>query len=311
MSGAAAAMAAPVRDANRDVQTAIGLGVWMVAVVVLPMSASLQARILLLAPLVIVPRLLPALRPEAWSAARMVPGPWAALLTALALVAAFASPPGPLAAAMALPWLAFAYGLAAAATLHGLRRLPQLLHPRRAAELAGVVAAGFLAVGGTFIVVDRLGIEPLGFSGTIVMLTAVHFHWAGFGLLAVGAWLAGRRPRLGPLALGLMAGIPVTAAGFVLGSSVLSALGALMTGASGIGIGLALLLGRSLHPGARRLGLALAGLALLIGMPVGIAWASALALGTTFLDIDAMVRTHGALNAVAVTLAALALPGRE
>lgn len=200
--------------------------------------------------------------------------------------------------------------LAAAAALHDLRELPGLLHPRRAPEIASLVACGFLAVGATFGLVDRLGIQPMGFSGTIVMLTAVHFHWAGFGLLAVAAGLADRGPRLGPLALGLMAGIPLTAAGFMLGSSAVSAVGAAVTGGSGIGIGLALLLDRSVA-GARRWGTALAGLALLVGMPLGIAWSVALALGTTFLDLDVMVRTHGALNALAVTCAALALADRK
>jgi hypothetical protein len=46
-------------------------------------------------------------------------------------------------------------------------------------------------------------------------------------------------------------------------------------------------------------------------MPMGIAWSVAIALGTSFLDLDRMVRTHGELNALAVVLMALAAPRLE
>ena len=53
------------------------------------------------------------------------------------------------------------------------------------------------------------------------------------------------------------------------------------------------------------------GWALLVGMPMGIAWSVAIAFGLNFLDIDRMVRTHGALNSLAVLLVALAAPRSE
>jgi hypothetical protein len=37
-------------------------------------------------------------------------------------------------------------------------------------------------------------------------------------------------------------------------------------------------------------------------MPMGIAWSRAILSGQTFLDLDTMIRTHGALNATAVLL---------
>ncbi len=45
-----------------------------------------------------------------------------------------------------------------------------------------------------------------------------------------------------------------------------------------------------------------AGAALLIGMPIGIAWSVAILVGGAFLDLDTMIRTHGVLNASAVLL---------
>jgi hypothetical protein len=37
-------------------------------------------------------------------------------------------------------------------------------------------------------------------------------------------------------------------------------------------------------------------------MPMGIAWSVAILLGSTFLDLDTMIRTHGVLNASAMLL---------
>ena len=41
-------------------------------------------------------------------------------------------------------------------------------------------------------------------------------------------------------------------------------------------------------------------------MPMGIAWSIAILTGLSFVDLDTMVRTHGALNATATLLAVVA-----
>ena len=290
---------------RRAVVTSIGLAAWVVALVALPATVPLQARVLLLAPLVIVPRLLDAVP----LGSRLLPveAPLA-LTAALPLLAAVAIPVGPPAAVLAVPWLALCAAFGLAAAWRGIRQLPSLLVPARAAELGLLAAFGFLAVAALFLFFDRLGFQPGGFSPDIILLTAIHFHFAGFGLLLVASLLAARRPRVGVAAVGLLVGIPVTAAGFVTGSTPLSAIGALVTGLSGVGVALALLVDRSSVPTPKRVAMRLAGLALLIGMPMGIAWSVALALGTTFLDLDRMLRTHGELNALAVLLVTLTLP---
>lgn len=43
----------------------------------------------------------------------------------------------------------------------------------------------FLSVGAFWLVLDRFGLQPLGFSKWIVILTGVHFHYAGFTLMTV------------------------------------------------------------------------------------------------------------------------------
>jgi hypothetical protein len=54
----------------------------------------------------------------------------------------------------------------------------------------------YLPIGGAWLVASRLGIQPLGFGDTIVLLTAVHFHFAGFAA-PVLAGLAGRTVAAG------------------------------------------------------------------------------------------------------------------
>lgn len=275
----------------------VGLGSWAVEVVFLP--APMAARILLLAPLVIVPRLLPLFRERRW-VGRL--GGWVALLAALPLVVAFGLPTGSVAAAFSVPWLVLASAGALTAVVHGLTHLPGILRPLRWADLGIDVALGFWAVGAVFAVLDRLGVDA-GFSPAIVLLTATHFHFAGLGLLAVASLLAASRPWLRASVAGLSVGIPLTALGFVLDSDAINAVGALMVGLSGMGVGIALLTdrGSGSSPWARRA----AGTALLIAMPMGIAWSIAIATGGSFLDLDTMIRTHGVLNATAVLLAVI------
>jgi len=108
------------------------------------------------------------------------------------------------------------------------------------------------------------------------------------------------RPWLRASLVGFIIGIPLTAIGFVLASDAINALGALLVGLSGIGVGIALL---TLPTSGKARWLSqLAGAGLLIGMPMGIAWSLAILSGQTFLDLDTMIRTHGALNATAVLL---------
>jgi hypothetical protein len=271
-----------------------GLVVWAGALVLLP--APLAARILLLAPLVIVPRLLALLPDRRW-VGRMAG--WPALAAALPLLVAFGTTSGLLAAAFVLPWLALALTGALAAAAHGLGHLPAILRPGNWTELGVDVALAFWAVGAAFLLLDRLGLAT-GFSPVIVLLTATHFHFAGLGLLGLASLLARDRPWLRASVAGLVVGIPVTALGFVLVSDAVNAIGALCVGTAGIGVGIGLLTvspGRTASWASR-----LAGIALLIGMPMGIAWSIAILFGQTFLDLDTMIRTHGALNATAVFL---------
>jgi hypothetical protein len=177
------------------------------------------------------------------------------------------------------------------------------VRPVRLPDLGVDVALGFWAVGAVFTTVDRSGVDA-GFSPVIVLLTTTHFHFAGFALLGMASLLAVSRRRLAASVAGLVVGIPLTALGFVMDTDAINALGAILVGSAGIGVGLALLTGPMYAASAwvRRA----AGVALLVGMPMGIAWSVAALTDWRFLDLEMMVRTHGALNSTAVLLAVLA-----
>jgi hypothetical protein len=284
---------------NQVGPAAVGLAVWAAGLLLVP--APLAARIFLLAPLVVVPRVVGSLPERAWIA--RVAG-WPLLAAALPLVAAFSVPAGALAGAATVPWLLCALVGLGAAVRHGLAGLPSILSPRRLPDLGVDVALAFWAVGAVFATLDRSGVDT-GFSPTVVVLTATHFHFAGFGLLGIGSLVAASRRWVAGSVAGLIVGIPLTALGFVLVSNPISAAGALVVGVSGMAAAVALLTTRV---EARRDWLSrVAGAALLVGMPMGIAWSLAILAGLSFLDLDTMVRTHGALNATAVLLAVLAL----
>ncbi|HEU4413004.1 MAG TPA: YndJ family transporter [Polyangiaceae bacterium] len=121
---------------------------------------------------------------------------------AVLFAAALALPAGPLAAALTTPWVAvtLAVGLTAAARF---ARRPSKLDP---AELVADVGFAYLPVGGAWAMIHRADLGAFGFSGTAALLTAAHFHFAGFGLcVLLGALLRALGPRRDALDLGAAA----------------------------------------------------------------------------------------------------------
>ena len=93
---------------------------------------------------------------------------------------------GFLAAIEALVWLLFTLLIA----LLGVMMLLQK-SDRQLATASLAVALIYVPIGSTWLVLDRLGLQPLGFSQTTVLLTAVHFHFISLAaLMMVG--LTGR-----------------------------------------------------------------------------------------------------------------------
>lgn len=232
------------------------------------------------------------LRPVAWPAAAAAAG--------ATLVA-----PGPVALALALPWGAVTAVLTLVA-LVAVVRDPGRLRPDR--RLAVAISLGFLAFGAANATSFAAGFAPLGFAPTIVLLTAVHFHAAGFVLMTAGVLAADRGPRrsAGGGVAAVAIGSVITAAGFV-GVAGAAVLGAVVVAVGGLLIGWATVgAGPALHGRWSRRLTTLAGVALFVSMPLAIAWATGTALGLPPFDLDLMIRTHGTINALGVAVPVMA-----
>ena len=83
-------------------------------------------------------------------------------------------------------------------------------------RVAALAALLYLPVGGVWALFDQLGFQPMGFSGIIVLLTGVHFHYAGFALPKLTSlWLSEAKPGrfLQFAAWGIILGVPLVAIG--------------------------------------------------------------------------------------------------
>lgn len=277
-------------------------------------NLSLVELILTLALLVVVPVGLPLLAPVAGDGRRphhlhrltvaaqplgAVPGTVAVLLE-----------DGPLAGALALPWLA----------ITGLVAIVALLDwwPTRSADLVRLgelAAATYLLVGGAWFVVSRLGWRPLDFSGSIVELTAVHFQYAGMAsaLIAsrtLGALVrqpAGHSRRVGSLATAaILVAPPIVAAGFAF-SGALQVLGAAVLSAGLITLAVLILLRvvPTVASVLQRSLLATSAAAVIVPMVLATQWALGQHTALPALSIPQMAATHGVANAVGFSLCGL------
>jgi YndJ-like protein len=236
---------------------------------------------------------------------------------ALAVVAMWL-PPGRRAGLAALGWLLIC-GLVAGDGVLKLvfalskdagegARATRVAHAKRVAMgMAGVD----LAVGGAWLVASRLGMRPMGIQEPIGLLTAVHFHFAGFATAMIGASMLhfaasrGKHPCLTVLLL-MVAGLPfIVAAGFVI-SPVLKMAAAILFSASVAGLAIFLrAYGSRVENATARILLQVAAGAVFAGMMLSGTYAVADYLGSDALTIPQMARTHGILNAVGFCLPGL------
>ncbi len=217
----------------------------------------------------------------------------AQLPAALCLAASFAFPKGPAAAGLAAPWALVTLAVA----FHGIARLAAR-RTFEAGELGVDAACGFLLVGGAWALLSRAGVTA-GYPSIIGLLTAVHFHYAGF-VLPILAVLAHRRlrTRTSPLPVwGVIAGMPLIAVGITF-SPLVEWLAAWMLALTSIVLAVnQVRLARPL--------LVVSGLSLLVGMSLAGVYALAHFLGRSWIGIPEMIPTHGILNGVGFCLCGL------
>lgn len=228
---------------------------------------------------------------------------------ALSVLIAFLLPSGILAGVLSSSWLVLT-GLIA---VLGLARLIS----RRnldIEELCIDAGAIYISVGGGWLVLSRLDINPLGFGDLIVLLTAVHFHFAGFAALVITG-VTGRiltsvfkgKLRLYQIsAFGLIAGIPLVAAGITF-SPFLEVTGAIIT-ATSLAILAYLIIFFVIRVITHRLAqslLTVSALCSIIGALFIYAYAIGEFSGSYPVSISLMVRIHGVSNALGFALCGL------
>ena len=265
---------------------------------------DLATAILLFAPLVIVPlglALIDLGRPGTaayqmfrWATLLRTPAAW--LLVGVFLPVSYGAP------VLAAPWLVFTLLTALSGVLRIIERGTSPAHAF--CQDAGLI---FLSIGGVWTFLLCLGHWPLGFSSTIVLLTCVHFHYAGFALplllSQVTRELPGRYARV--TIVGTLVAIPMVAIGIawspeveVVASGFLAAFCLLLAG------GQLVLAIAAKKPSVLSL-LASSALSLLAGMTLAAVYALGEYTGTAWIDIPRMIGLHGAANAFGFALLGL------
>ncbi|MBX2874985.1 MAG: YndJ family protein [Saprospiraceae bacterium] len=275
--------------------TLLGLGAGIFTVLLFPDSPkelNWVKIILLLAPTLLIP---------IWLRSQFAIQKFIFPASAWSLGLAFLLAQGWVAGMLAVPWLMTTLWLA----YTGLLNKHQL--PSAPATWSGRAAFLFLPVGAAWAVADRLGWQPLGFQATIVLLTAVHFHYAGFLLLGIAErllqsttarWYKG-------LDLSLVLGVPLVAIGITMtdldGPPWVETFAATVMAGSGIALAVAHVALAIRHTDKLTAGFWLIGsICLLAGMILAIAYGWRTYYPLDFLNIPWMYAVHGSLNFLGV-----------
>ena len=229
-------------------------------------------------------------------------------IAAAAGLIAIALPPGILSAAVALVWLGFTL----LAALHGLTRV--FGAGRQIEELCIAVGFLYLAVGGGWLVLWRSGLAIMDFGEHVPLLTAIHFHYAGFAspILVgfVGRELRAAKTRLWPIYVGaaslVIVGPALVAVG-IAGVRTIEAPAAtvLAAGTATVALlALAVALPR-IHGGLATVLLAVSCSAAIVAMTLALLYAAANPLGISAIGLEDMVRWHGSTNALGYVFSGL------
>jgi hypothetical protein len=219
----------------------------------------------------------------------------------------FLFPPGRIAGLLAACWLL----ICSAWALDGLLRILKF-HARSFSQISFAAAEVYLAVGGAWLVASGLGLQPAGFVEPIVLLTGVHFHFAGF-LCCLFAGLAYRRlcetrwaKPIRIALLGTILGPGMLAVGFLIGPKVkLFAAMLVVIGQCGLAAGLTRIAWQAVR-GFSTFALQASAICVVAGMTFAALWALGEYPLHPFADLYRMERIHGTLNAIGFGVIGLA-----
>jgi len=221
-------------------------------------------------------------------------------IAAVATAASFFFDKGLLSASLASTWLIVNSLIA----LLGLTRLiSRGFYPVN--ELSIDAGLFYLPVAGVWLVIYRLGMQPFGYGETIVLLTAVHFHFTGFATPIIagmsGRILAARdypAKLFGLAVFGIVAAMPLVAAGITF-TPLLGFIGTLLLSTSLFLLAI-LNIGwvqPALDSTLNRTLLIAGAVASCAAMALACLYSYSLVAHTVILTIPGMAVTHGLLNA--------------
>lgn len=227
---------------------------------------------------------------------------------AVAAVVSFFLEQSPLAAALAFLW----FVVTSLVALYGLCRFLER-GPRPVAEVAIDFGLVYLPIGGMWFIASRLGFQPLRFGDTIVLLTAVHFHFAGFAA-PILAGLAGRMigvndpiRKLFQIAVGcIILGVPLVAAG-ITASPTVALIGAVTISAGLLFLAVTVVgwVLPSIESPSARILLVISSASSCSAMVLASVYAYSIVSKRLILDIPQMAMTHGVLNSFGFALCGL------
>jgi hypothetical protein len=234
---------------------------------------------------------------------------WLQFPAALILMASFEQSMGATAAAFALPWLAVTMLISFSGAMRLVRG-----EWNDVREFAANVGCVYIAVGGMWCAISRSGWRPWDFDALIVLMTAVHFHFAAFVLpIVAGRVLAAKLPaRIARIAaVILLSAIPLLAVAITAThfhySPVIEWCAACLMSTAGLLVAvlhlrLAISAGRPL---ISRILWAIAGASLIFGMLLAASYGLREANIFPRMEIPAMIATHGTVNALGFCLCTL------
>ena len=164
---------------------------------------------------------------------------------------------------------------------------------------------GFLGNASLWLVFDRFGIQPLGFSHWVVILTGVHFHFAGFTLLASLTLFLCQNPSnkfIQATILSVIVGVVLTAIGITatqLGfGQIIETFAGVWMAISGIFAGCIFIKNSLSVYSPTKLLWFWGGLSLILGMSLATLYALRSIIPIEILSISFMQAFHGSFNAL-------------
>jgi YndJ-like protein len=230
------------------------------------------------------------------------------LPAALCAIASFWLPQGIMATILALPWFVFGCSV-------GLEGLMALIHGEfsKLKTACRIMSYLYLPIGCAWLIASRLGLSPMGFQEPIVLLTAVHFHFAGFAApllaLAAGSVIEKKSVALRRIfkvvASGVLAGPGLLAIGFVIGPRLKLAM-AVLVACSEVGLSLFFLANvRAIRSRLAQLFVTISAASVLFAMVLAGVWAIGEFPLQPFVHLDEMARLRGTANAFGFVLCGL------